>query len=180
MPTRAVDPLAPHRELLAGWAASWGVPGLEAQLDITFSGRFRSSLGRCAPARGEIRLARGLLDGPTELLREALCHEAAHAAVHRLHGARVRPHGGEWRALMRIAHFEPRARLPAEILPDHLFPKPTLWSHRCPVCHATRVARRRMPRWRCAACRSLGLRGALVIARVGERSGPAAGVAADP
>ena len=167
MMAEAADPLAPYRELLAGWAESWGVPGLDRRLDIAFSGRFRSSLGRCAPAKGEIRLARCLLTGPTELLREALCHEAAHAAVHRLHGPRVRPHGREWRALMRTAKYEPRARLPAHILPDH-FPKPTLWSHRCPVCQASRIARRRMTRWRCAACRTFGFGGELVIERLGD------------
>jgi predicted SprT family Zn-dependent metalloprotease len=161
----AVDPLAPHREQLTKWASLWGVAGLEQRLEITFSGRFRSSLGRCAPARGEIRLAAYLLTGPTELLLEALCHEAAHAAAYALHGAQLRPHGPEWRVLMRAAQYEPRARLPASVLPPH-FPQTARWSHRCPVCHASRVARRKMTGWRCAACRRVGLRGELVIARL--------------
>ncbi len=168
MKAEIADPLAPHRDRLAEWATSWGVSGLEQRLAITFSGRFRSSLGRCAPARGEIRLASYLLTGPTELLLEALCHEAAHAAAYSLHGGRVRPHGPEWRELMRTANYEPRARVPASLLPEH-FPASARWSHRCPVCQASRVAHRKMTRWRCASCRRLGLRGELVIAKLGAR-----------
>ena len=169
----AAHDLEGRRRLLAQWAQTWALTGLEGRLQITFSRRFRTSLGRCAPASGEIRLAEFLLAGPPAVLREVLCHEAAHAAVHELHGAVRRPHGVEWRALMRAAGFEPRARLPANLLPD-LVPQrrrtARLQEHRCPVCHAARLARRRVPQWRCTACRAAGLEGELVVARV---SGPA-------
>jgi predicted SprT family Zn-dependent metalloprotease len=159
--------------LVAPWAEAWSVAGLERRLDITFSPRFRTSLGRCAPHAGKIRLAAFLLTGPPEVLREALCHEAAHAAVYELHGAGVKPHGTEWRALMEAVGFEPRARLPANLVPEVLprrgQPK-RLWEHRCPVCHASRMARRRVPRWRCAACRAAGLEGELTITELRRSS----------
>jgi predicted SprT family Zn-dependent metalloprotease len=145
------------------------VVGLERRLEVTFSGRFRRSLGRCVPAAGEIRLAAFLLAGTQAVLWEALCHEAAHAAVYELYGRGPAPHGEEWRALMRAAGFQPRVRVPASLLPDASVRwqrAESLWEHRCPICHASRVARRRVPQWRCAACRAAGLEGELITTRV--------------
>lgn len=157
------------RPLIARWGALWDLPGLEDRVAISFSTRFRTSLGRCAPASGEIRLAAFLLDGPGGLLCEALCHEAAHAAVHELHRRRPKPHGPEWRGLMEAAGFEPRARIPAVLL-EGLVPPATrrrpAWEHRCPVCHASWVARTAVQRWRCAACCEEGLEGRLVITKL--------------
>jgi len=166
------EPLQDHpelRHLVAGWAVSWDLPGLEKRLDISFNTRFRTSLGRCIASEGRIRLASFLVTGPTELLHEALCHEAAHAAVHELHAGRRRPHGPEWRSLMRAAAFEPRARIPADLLPDlpsHRVPRGFRWEYRCPVCDASRLARRRVDGWRCTACRAAGLEGTLSAMRV--------------
>ena len=159
----------PWYALLADWAQLWGVPGLEERLSVQISTRLRTSLGRYSPAQGALRVASYLLDGPQSLLREVLCHEAAHAAVYELHGRTVRPHGREWQALMRKAGFVPRTRIPTAEL-DRL-PLPArrarvLWEHRCPVCQALRVAGRPVRAWRCAACRAAGLSGELVIERV--------------
>jgi len=156
---------------LAGWCARWGLPGFEQELAITFSRRFRSALGRCAPASREIRLAAFLLDAPAELLAEALCHEAAHAAAYELHGSGLKPHGAEWKRLMRQAGFKPRVRFPAALLPDDpvLVPRRRTghyWLHQCPVCHASRVAKTHVGRWRCASCVMAGLDGRLVVTRV--------------
>jgi len=162
------------RRRIDGWADVWGVPGLEARVDVSFSRRFRTSLGRCYPASREVRLAAFLLDGPDALLQETLCHELAHAAVYELHGRSARPHGREWRELMRVAGFEPRARVPAALL-DGVAPALTrgaqkLWEHHCPVCRASHVARTSARRWRCAACFGAGRAGKLVIRRVGAAS----------
>lgn len=164
------DPQAEElRTLIARYGGLWGLPGLEERLSLSFSRRFQTSLGRCAPALGQIRLAAFLLDGPLVLLHEALCHEAAHAAIHELHGLGPKPHGPEWRGLVQAAGFEPRTRVPAELLegiaPPRRGSRP-VWAHRCPVCHGSRVARRAVRRWRCATCRSDGLDGQLVITRL--------------
>ena len=159
---------------LKRWAALWSLPGLEDRVSVTFSRRFRSSLGRCAPSSGEIRLAAFLQDGPRALLIEALCHEAAHAAVYELHGPGPKPHGPEWRVLMQAAGYQPRARVPAALLedlaPSSIRTRPT-WLHRCPVCQASRIARRAVHRWRCAACVRAGLNGFLLIERVPSNTG---------
>lgn len=155
------------RPAVRRWCSDWGVPSLAAQLRIVASSRLRTSLGLCAPTRGELRIASFLLDGPRELLLEVLCHEAAHAAAHVLHGKGLRPHGREWRALMEAAGYAPRARIPATDL-DALAAgglRRVLWLHRCPVCRAHRSAGRPVPEWRCGTCRGAGLRGDLVITR---------------
>ena len=77
----------------------------------------RVSLGRCLASQGEIRIAQFLLSGPPGLLEEVLCHEVAYAAAAARFGARIRPHGTEWRGLMRDAGFEPRTRIPDTELP---------------------------------------------------------------
>ncbi len=117
MSGRAVQDLEGLRCLVAQWADVWGLPGLERRVEITFSSRFRSTLGLYFPSTGEIRLAAFLLTGPPALLRETLCHEAAHAALYELRGRVPKPHGFEWRVLMLAVGFEPRARFPDSLPP---------------------------------------------------------------
>ncbi len=105
------------------WAALWGVPGLQSRTRVELSTRLRSSLGRAWPAKKLIRIHAGLIDHPREVIEEVLCHEAAHVAVAELHGGYRRPHGAEWRRLMKQAGFEPRVRLRlATPLADYAMP----------------------------------------------------------
>jgi len=154
---------------IRAWATLWSCSGLEGRIVIEPSSRMYRSLGRCQPEQGRIRLASLLFeDDHKELLAEVLCHEVAHVAVFELHGRRVRPHGGEWKALMLRAGFEPRVRLPAsDRLERELAPRRrTLWQHRCPICQASRDAGRPVRRWRCSVCLSAGLDGRLQITRM--------------
>ena len=96
---------------LTEWARVWNLPALPESVRVEFSPRIRRSLGRCHSRKGIIRLNPALLsvgpDGKDDheaLLREVLCHEAAHVAAYLLHGA-VRPHGPEWGGLMRAAGY---------------------------------------------------------------------------
>jgi SprT protein len=154
---------------LARWSQLWGRPGLETRVTVRFSERLRRALGRCLPATGEIRLNARLLTGPEPLLLETLCHELAHVAVHEGHGPSARPHGPEWAALMQTAGFAPRAR--AQLSEDvrSVIAAPNqrrfTYEHRCPVCHAARIARRPVRGWRCVACLRSGGSGRLVITR---------------
>jgi predicted metal-dependent hydrolase len=109
---------ATYEEWLATWAALWDVPELPARVRIAFSSRLRSSLGRCAPSAGLIRLNPGLLDGPIEALREVVCHEAAHVATWLLHGRRARAHGREFKELMLAAGYEARVRWAEAAVPE--------------------------------------------------------------
>lgn len=157
------------RRALVEWADLWGVPKLAERTSLRVSSRFRRSLGSYHAQRSEIALAEWLLDGPSKLIAEVLCHEAAHAAVRTVYGSRVRPHGPEWRDLMVKAGMPARARIPAAELPlpqQAALNRSRVWEHRCPVCQATRLARTRVTRWRCRPCQEAGRTGELLIERV--------------
>jgi predicted SprT family Zn-dependent metalloprotease len=155
-----------HARQLAEWGELWNTPGLESRLKISWSGRMFRSLGRCTPTKGIIRLSVHLAEADPLLLEEVICHEAAHAAVHELHRARLKPHGREWAGLMRTAGFKPRAsirvELPGAVLAARAVTRKR-FLHRCPVCGASRVSPSSRPRWRCGACRKAGLGGWLEI-----------------
>jgi SprT protein len=150
------------------WSSLWSTPDLPTTITVAFSNRLTSALGRCTPRTGSIRLNPKLLEAPREMLREVLCHEAAHVAAWLLHGRRARPHGREWKDLMRVAGYEPRVKWKGDPLASvaRSSGRPsTLYVHSCPVCSASRLARRPVPRWRCQACRDAGLEGRLEITR---------------
>lgn len=169
MSRQSVSPLpARCRPLIHQWARAWQAPNLAEHVTIEVSTRLRTTLGRCSPKLGHIRVAAFVLEAGPELLDEVLCHELAHAAVWRLHGAVSRAHGPEWSELMRAAGFLPRARLPAALLdalPLAAQEQRTVWEHRCPICDAKRRAGRSVPQWRCTTCRSAGRSGALLVTR---------------
>lgn len=108
------------RPWIASWGAAWSVPDLAERTTVSFTGRMSRSLGRCALRTGEIRLNAALLDGPEAALLEVVCHEAAHAATFILHGPKARPHGREWKALMRAAGYDPVVRWPEHMVPDEV------------------------------------------------------------
>lgn len=152
--------------------AAWSVGQLDVQ--ITVSDRLTKTLARCWPRTGRIELSSRTLRAP-ERLGELLCHEAAHLAVHALHGPGCRPHGPEWQALMRQAGFEPRATVASAC--RVMRPRPSSaaarYEHVCLVCGTRRWARCPVSRWRCAACVAAGLDGKLTIRR---QPAPGAGV----
>jgi predicted SprT family Zn-dependent metalloprotease len=151
------------------WAELWHVPKLASALRVELSPRLSRSLGRCYPAAGRVRVSPQLFDEPRETVREVLCHEAAHVATHLLHGPSVRPHGPEWASLMTMAGYEPKVAMDVASSPclsRELGRPRVLYRHLCPVCGATRVARRPVRAWRCRACRDAGLDGLLVVSTV--------------
>ena len=101
-----------------GWCAAWGVAPLAHQAQIAYSTRQRTSLGR-AHYEGERILLNAVLRDPAlrPLLEEVLCHELAHLAARRLHGPGIRPHGKDWKALLRSAGHCARVTVPSAELP---------------------------------------------------------------
>ncbi len=160
-------------DVIHRWGERWGVPDLHEVVTVEFSSRMTASLGRCQPATGRVRLASRLLDDAPDLLQETLCHEVAHVAVHRLHGAEAKPHGAAWAELVSMVGFAPRTKGPAHLRgiepaddpPDRVQPR-FRYEHRCPVCQAVRFARRAMPAWHCATCLEAGLSGTMEIVRL--------------
>ena len=164
----------------------WSLRRLRRSVTIEYSDKMTKSLGRCVPARGLIRLSAALQSSNRELLRTVLVHECAHVAVYLKHGGVVKPHGEEWRELMRVAGYEPSVRLRAAA-PKRLVASPATrsrrgrssasktpansrqrvaYEHRCPVCQAARIARTRARRWRCTDCVEAGLDGEMVVTRL--------------
>jgi len=64
---------------------------------------------------------------PGQHMPDTVAHEVAHSVVYRCHGRGKRPHGPEWRAVMKYLGFEPRVthetspELLARILNHHLY-----------------------------------------------------------
>jgi len=161
---------------IARCAEAWNEPGLPARLILVVGQRLERSLGRCYPERGLVRIARFALDLPAQLREEIICHEAAHLVAFERHGRGHRPHGAEWKGLMRSLGLTPRVRIqlaPGQaVLATRRGPARVLYEHRCPVCHAARFARRRMNAWRCRECVTYGLPGVLEVSRtVGSELG---------
>lgn len=153
------------RKLLRRWAKVWETVALAEQAQIEWSSRLTCTLGRAYPQRMLIRL-NTQLRGPQHatILKEVLCHESAHLAMHILYGRDATKHGSEWKRLVEMAGYAPRTGIHV----PELVSRRALsirYEHTCPICHAKRFAKRRQPTWRCVACRQLGLDGKLVIHR---------------
>ena len=75
---------------------------------VRTSRRLTASLARAHLERAEVVLAEALLG--SRHLEEVLVHEVAHVVAWWRHG-RVRPHGAEWKALVREAGHSPSVRM---------------------------------------------------------------------
>ena len=151
------------RKLLLRWARIWETANLAEQAQIEWSTRLTRTLGRAYPQEMLIRLNARLREPQyATILKEVLCHEAAHLAVHILHGRDAAMHGLEWKRLVEVAGYTPRTgiHIPALVSRGD---SPIRYEHTCPICHAKRFAKRRQPSWRCVACRQLGLDRELII-----------------
>ena len=148
------------RAALARWASQWECPALEC-VELRFSARLKRSWGRAYPKTGRIVLARALLEH-RQLGERVLCHEAAHVAAYREVGCHEPPHGPTWRRLVTAAGHEPELSC-GPALPRAVESNSARYLHRCEVCSFTRIARRPVPRWRCADCVTAGLGGELTV-----------------
>ena len=153
------------------WSRAWGDESLASRVRIRYSVRMFRTIGRCAPTRCLVTLAEGVKAMPRATQLEVMCHELAHIAAYEGHGRNIRPHGREWKDLMRRAGYPPRVRFEDEamiaVLESHAR-RPRRYLHRCPRCRASRVTSRRMTRWRCGPCYELGFDGRIDIYRLDE------------
>ncbi len=153
----------------------WDTPGL-ADVEVVANPRLSRTLGRLVGRQLRIELGPRAFGSPTRL-KEVVTHEGAHAAlVTARDAARLAPHGPEWRRLMALAGY-PDAKAArwrcftsarSSASPERRSKRgapATLYDHWCPVCQASRVAKRRVKAWRCAGCTQTGLDGQLEITR---------------
>ncbi len=149
------------RRELASLSRAWHVDLEDVQ--VTLSTRLRTSIGRADAPRGRVSIAVSATKH-RRLFREVLRHELAHVAVVRLGVKGERHHGPTWRRLLLAVGITPRIRLP---LPGaRRRPPARRFRHECAVCDFVRVAKRRVPAWRCADCVAAGLPGLLTITEV--------------
>ncbi|UCF38374.1 MAG: SprT-like domain-containing protein [Acidobacteriota bacterium] len=160
------------RRWLKDWSRKWNEPSLAQQTKVEFSNRMKVSLGRAYPRRMLIRLNKSLEPRRNlKLLREVLCHEAAHLTVHRQHGCSAKPHGEEWRQLIRLAGYNPRRTYRVERIGEFTQEPTILFLHSCLNCGARRLAKKPMRDWRCVTCTEAGLEGKLQITTQPSREG---------
>lgn len=148
------DPL-PTQSLLRRLAGRigelWGEADLARTVRVVYNTRLSTTLGRAIYDDQRVELNPRLLrEHPGELL-STLAHELAHLVVHRRWGT-CRPHGREFRTLMRAVNLSPSAthRLPVE----HLRRRrgKYIFLHRCEGCGAMFTAGRRRRDCYCRRC----------------------------
>jgi predicted SprT family Zn-dependent metalloprotease len=161
----------------------------------------RRTLGRYSRRIRQIELSAAVLS--PKALTDVLTHEAAHAALAEDATKPVRPHGPAWRKLMAQAGIADakatrwcrrakretvgaraaatatqRTQSQPSARTRRTKPQPkaaTTYDHWCPVCQASRPAKKPVRAWRCAACVAAGLEGRLEItARARIRQEPQA------
>lgn len=112
--------------------------------------------GQALLRRNTVRLNRALLEAEgTDFARETLIHEICHLAVWERHGRRARPHGPQWRQLMRQMGVAPTRCHTAAVTPVR---QQRRFAYECGcrqhALTATRHNRaRRGTRYVCCACR---------------------------
>jgi predicted SprT family Zn-dependent metalloprotease len=139
-------------KLAARCLAAWRAEHLTPRVRIVYNPRLSTTLGRACLNEFRVELnPRLLTDHPTELV-PTLAHELAHLVVYDRHGASVRPHGAEFRLLMRRVNLpdESKHHLPV----GHLRRKRSryLYLHRCSVCGRSFLARSVRRNCYCVAC----------------------------
>lgn len=151
---RKGEPL-PTPRTLASIAArcgqAWDTPGLGRRVRIRYNPRLRTTIGRAFLEEDLIELnPRMLADHPNELI-PTLVHELAHMVVHWRHGV-VRPHGIEFRTLMRCLNLSPDATHSVPVGAYRVRRKRYLYLHVCKRCGASFLARRVSRQYYCGAC----------------------------
>lgn len=166
MPPRPKLTIEMLRALAADALRFWGEPDLEHGLVVEGSQRMSRSIARTFPARRVIRVSAAVPELDIADARLVMWHEAAHIVVFQRQGAGGRPHGKEWASLLVSAGLQATVRIAERQHGLSSMAKSSVARqqlvYRCPVCHAVAYARKKMPRWRCAACMKNGLLGNMV------------------
>ncbi|MBN1943579.1 MAG: SprT-like domain-containing protein [Phycisphaerae bacterium] len=146
----------PTRKLLSRLAArflsAWRAGDLIPRVKIVYNPRLSTTLGRACLENLRVELNPRLLGEHPEELLPTLGHELAHLVVYARHGSAARPHGAEFRRLLRKLQLPDAARhrLPVE----HLRRKRAryLYLHRCRQCGQSFLARSVRRNYYCLAC----------------------------
>jgi len=133
---------------LTAWRAEYLIP----RVRIVYNPRLTTTLGRACLTDLRVELNPRLLgEHPAELI-PTLGHELAHLVVYERHGKSARPHGVEFRLLLRRLDLPDNARHHLPV--THLRRKRTryIYLHRCSVCGQSFLARSVRRNCYCVAC----------------------------
>ena len=73
-----------------------------------FTRRIADASYRTCPLRGRIRISPMIWERATlEQRRETVIHESSHIVAYHLHGLGIKPHGVEWKTVMKTCGVEP-------------------------------------------------------------------------
>jgi len=97
------------RELIRETFRKNGLPESQAdQIQLEWNDRFTSRMGDANHSKQRIRLSTPLFRRATvEQQENTVIHEACHVIAREKFGRGIKSHGGEWKACMIIAGYEP-------------------------------------------------------------------------
>ena len=144
-------------------ARVWKHPRI-SRLQIEVNPRLKSTLARWMPPGDVVEISPVVRGRGLRVLREVISHEAAHVVVWDRSVAR---HGHTGQSGRRSCG-RPASSRERRCRCGHATSRQETVRvrHFCPVCHFSRFAKQRMPRWRCPECRAIGLEGELTMERV--------------
>jgi len=151
---RPGDPL-PSGALLTAIAERcgevWEIPDFARRVTIVYNPRLRTTLGRAILNDNRVELNVHLLRAYPDELLPAVAHELAHLAVRMRYG-QVRPHGREFKALMRAVNMPADATHRLDTARLNLRRRRYVYLHRCSNCGMMFIARKPRRDCYCKAC----------------------------
>ena len=130
---------------------AWEMPDLARRVTIVYNPRLRTTLGRAILDDNRVELNVHLLRAYPDELLPAVVHELAHLAAPMRYG-KVRPHGREFKALMRAVNVPDDATHRLDTARLKLRRRRYIYLHRCGDCGMMFLARKPRRDCYCKAC----------------------------
>ncbi|MBL7221942.1 MAG: SprT-like domain-containing protein [Phycisphaerae bacterium] len=130
---------------------AWEIPDLDRRVTIVYNPRLRTTLGRAMLEDNRVELNVRLLRAYPDELPGTLIHELAHLAVRMRYG-NARPHGREFKALMRSVNMPADATHHLDTAGVKLQRRRYVYLHRCGDCGMMFIARKPRRDCYCKAC----------------------------
>ena len=130
---------------------AWEIPDLARRVTIFYNPRLHTTLGRAILDDNRVELNVHLLRAYPDELLGTVVHEMAHLAVRMRYGD-VRPHGREFKALMRAVIMSAAATHHLDTAGLKLQRRRYVYLHRCGDCGMMFIARKPRRDCYCRAC----------------------------
>ena len=130
---------------------AWEIPDLARRVTIVYNPRLRTTLGQAILDDNRVELNVHLLRAYPDELLPTVVHELAHLAVRMLYG-NARPHGREFKALMRAVNMPADTTHHLDTAGLKLQQRRYVYLHRCSDCGMMFIARKPRRNCYCKAC----------------------------